>query len=159
MKDHIIIHCSATPYDREVTAADIDRWHRSQGWLGNGYHYVIRRDGLIESKANGDRCRPVDKPGAHVGGCGAGWNKRAIGICLAGGMDLEMENPSDNYTHEQWYSLYWLIGGLRAEFNIDNECIMGHRDLIELTDSSPKACPSFDVKKWMERIGLTPAPI
>ena len=35
--DQIIIHCSATPEGRNVTVADIDRWHRARGFLGIGY--------------------------------------------------------------------------------------------------------------------------
>ena len=45
----IIIHCSAVRPDQTSSAAQIDTWHRQQGWkLGIGYHYVIRRDGEIE---------------------------------------------------------------------------------------------------------------
>jgi len=148
MKDHLIVHASATEHGKDFDAADIDRWHRAKGWLGNGYHYVIKLDGTVESKANGARCRPVDKPGAHVGNCGPGWNRRSIGICLIGGLDPETREPTNNYIPEQFAALYELIGGLAAEFNIPSENIMGHRDLIAQTDAPPKACPCFDVNTW-----------
>ena len=148
MKDHIIVHCSATEQDKDFGASDIDRWHRAKGWLGNGYHYVIKLDGTVESKANGARCRPVDKPGAHVGDCGPGWNRRSIGICLIGGLAPNTREPSENYTPEQFASLYELIGGLQAEFNVEDDNVLGHRDLIEQTGASPKSCPCFSIREW-----------
>ena len=45
MKDTIIIHCSATRAGQDITAADIDCWHRARGFWSIGYHYVIRLDG------------------------------------------------------------------------------------------------------------------
>ncbi len=157
--DYIIVHASATEHGQEFGASDIDKWHRARGWLGNGYHYVIRGDGTIESKAEGHRCRPLDKPGAHVGDCGPGWNRRTVGICLIGG--LRKGKPSDAFTSEQLDSLYYLINDLDAEFDIPAGNVIGHRDLIEMTNASPKACPCFDVKPWLverdaEFIGAAP---
>ena len=152
MKDHLIVHASATEHGEDFSAADIDKWHRARGWLGNGYHFVIRLDVTIESKANGNRCRPVDKPGAHVGNCGPGWNRRSIGVCLIGG--LTNGEPSADYQQAQFDSLYWLINELVEEYDIPADHIMGHRDLIELTDSSPKACPCFDAPKWLKQRDL-----
>jgi len=149
--DHIVVHCAATPPTSDIGAADIDRWHRARGWLGNGYHYVIRRNGKIESHEKGDRCRPLDKPGAHVGDCGPGWNKRSIGICLVGGVD-ENQNPEDNFTDEQLDSLKVLVEYLRRLF--PDTKIMGHRDLIKMSGASPKDCPSFEVSDWLKRVGI-----
>lgn len=47
MKDTIIIHCSATRAGQDITAADIDCWHRARGFWSIGYHYVIRLDGTM----------------------------------------------------------------------------------------------------------------
>ena len=41
----IVIHCSATREDKELTAFDLDTMHRRRGFNGTGYHYYIRRDG------------------------------------------------------------------------------------------------------------------
>ncbi|GGX90992.1 N-acetylmuramoyl-L-alanine amidase [Litchfieldella qijiaojingensis] len=150
--DHIIVHCSATPEGEDFGAADIDKWHRARGWLGNGYHFVLRLDGTIESKERGHRCRPLEKPGAHVGDCGPGWNRRSIGICLIGGVDADMK-AKNTYSQEQLESLYWLINdiGIQPLVEVSPEVeVMGHRDLIDKTGASPKACPSFDVQKWLD---------
>lgn len=149
--DHIIIHCSASQAKTNLTAADIDRMHRARGWLGNGYHYVIRRDGTVESKASGARCRSMDRAGAHVGDCGPGWNKRSIGICMVGGVNADLQ-PEDNFTAEQYDALEDLLEVLLTE--LPDVTIMGHRDLIKLTGAPPKACPSFDVQDWMATRGF-----
>ena len=43
--DYIVIHCSATRPSQDIDAKEIDRWHRSRGWLKIGYHKVLKRDG------------------------------------------------------------------------------------------------------------------
>lgn len=147
--DHLIIHCAATPPTADIGAIDIDKWHRQRGWWGCGYHFVIRRNGDLESEANGDRCRPLSRAGAHVGDCGPGWNKRSVGICMVGGVNAKGQ-PEENFTPEQWSTLEELICNLTHDY--PGCTIMGHRDLIKLTGAPPKACPSFDVASWLESL-------
>lgn len=150
--DLIVVHCSASRPSQDFGAADIDKWHRAQGWLGCGYHVVIRRDGTIELASNGAKCRPLNKAGAHVGDCGPGWNARSIGVCLIGGLD-DKGKPQDNFTNEQLHSLYDVLVKLRAvippEYRLD---IMGHRDLIKITGAPAKACPCFNVRDWFNHV-------
>jgi N-acetylmuramoyl-L-alanine amidase len=56
----IILHCTATPEDRETSVEDIRRWHKNQGWSDIGYHYVVLLDGSIR------KGRPVENIGAHT---------------------------------------------------------------------------------------------
>lgn len=58
----IVIHCSATREDKELTAFDLDTMHRRRGFNGTGYHYYIRRDGTTLLT------RPVERIGAHARG-------------------------------------------------------------------------------------------
>ena len=105
MKDAIIIHCSATRAEQDITAADIESWHRARGFWTIGYHYVIRLDGTIEPG------RDVTLDGAHC----MGWNKRAIGICYVGGLDKD-GRPADTRTDAQrtaWIH-HWMALGLEA---------------------------------------------
>ena len=44
----IVVHCSANRAGSALRLADIDRHHRSLGWKGCGYHYVIPTDGTLE---------------------------------------------------------------------------------------------------------------
>jgi len=127
----LAVHCSATPGNREVTAADINRWHTDRGWLGIGYHYVIRRTGQVETG------RRLDQRGSHV----AGFNHCSVGICLAGGINAKGQ-PEDNFTPAQKQALKEVLEGLLKKF--PEAEIRGHRDFPGVA----KACPSFDVKAW-----------
>lgn len=135
----LVVHCSATPPQNNVTAADIDRWHRDKGWVMIGYHHVIKRDGTVE------KGRPMDLPGAHV----EGYNSQSIGICMVGGVDSsKLMKPENNFTPAQFASLERLLKELRPLF--PKAVIQGHRDFPGVA----KACPSFDAKEWAEALAL-----
>jgi N-acetylmuramoyl-L-alanine amidase len=121
----IIVHCSATPQGRDVSAADIDRWHRQRGFACIGYHYVVRLDGSVET----GRCE--SKIGAHC----LGHNANSIGVCYIGGCDANM-NPKDTRTAAQKSALTSLLRTLRNRY--PKAKIHAHRDF------AAKACPSFD---------------
>lgn len=123
--DEIIVHCSATPAGRDVSAAEIRAWHLQRGFRDIGYHYVVRTDGTVEEG------RPLRQAGAHC----TGHNARSIGICYVGGCDAAMR-PADTRTPAQRESLLQLIGRLRAMY--PGISVHGHRDY------AAKACPSFD---------------
>ena len=102
----IVIHCSAVRPDQTSSAAQIDTWHRQQGWkFGIGYHYVIRRDGTIEPG------RPEWMVGAHC----LNHNAHSIGICYEGGLDIRGQ-PADTRTAEQKQSMRRLIEELHERY-------------------------------------------
>lgn len=136
MIDSIVVHCSATPPTMDVTAKDIDRWHRERGFLKIGYHYVIRRDGTVE------KGRPIKEPGAHA----KGHNRHSIGICLIGGVKADGETPQFNFTSAQMESLNQLVKEIDLDFP-DIE-IKGHNEL------SHKECPCFDVDMWFSTVPI-----
>jgi len=134
---YIVIHATATPPDLDIGVNEIRRWHKERGWSDIGYHYVIRRDGTLEYG------RPIDKAGAHV----RGYNKHSIGIALVGGVDRH-GNPDNNYTNKQFQMMFELLGMLKSDF--PQAEILGHRDFPSVN----KACPSFDVKEFLDdRLG------
>jgi LysM repeat protein len=150
--DHLIVHCAATKATMDnVDAVWIDRLHRRKGWLGCGYNAVITRDGELQHQPTGHPTRPYGKRGAHVGDCGVGWNTRSVGVCLAGGVASDGKTPEDNFTEDQFRTLSAYIAAVMAAYKIPAQNVMGHRDLIRLTNAPPKACPSFDVGLFMER--------
>jgi hypothetical protein len=131
----IIIHCSATPQDRNVLVSEIKRWHvEERGWSDIGYHFVIELDGSVRIG------RPIQIKGAHV----KGNNHDSIGVCYVGGVDLDM-NPKDTRTECQKESLVNLLVDLKDTYG---GIIEGHRDY------SKKSCPSFDAKKEYENISF-----
>ena len=130
--EYLVIHCSATPEDMDIGAEEIRRWHLQRGWLDIGYHYFIRRDGLVEKGRNDN------VPGAHA----RGYNEKSLGICLIGGVESDKQTPEANYTHAQWDSLEHLVRTLSGDH--EDAVVVGHRDLPGVG----KACPSFDAPEW-----------
>lgn len=147
--DHLIVHAIATPASMDVDAAWVHRVHRQQGWSGSGYHAVILRDGTLQDERSGHRTRPYNRTGAHVGGCGPGWNNRSIGVSMAGGVGPDGKTPENNFTQEQLDTLLAYIQWATEAFDIPMENVMGHRDLIKQTNAAPKACPCFSVRDWL----------
>ncbi|MDE6286735.1 MAG: N-acetylmuramoyl-L-alanine amidase [Muribaculaceae bacterium] len=121
----IIVHCTATPAGRRVTADEVDRWHRQRGFNGIGYHYLVGIDGSVE------KGRPVEVAGSHC----KGHNMASIGVAYAGGLDSQ-GRPADTRTPEQRRALRELIAALRKRF--PQAQVRGHRDF------AAKACPCFD---------------
>jgi N-acetylmuramoyl-L-alanine amidase len=130
---YIVVHCAATKPTMDIGVREIRQWHQQQGWLDVGYHFVIRRNGMLEVG------RDLDAVGSHV----KGHNHESIGICLAGGIDAQ-GTPEDNFTAEQYAALDGLIFKIKAEHYPDAK-VIGHRDL-----DPGKACPSFSVAKWLQ---------
>lgn len=135
----IIIHCSATKPSMDIGVDEIKDWHTNgNGWSDIGYHYVITRDGSLEHG------RDIKIDGAHC----KGHNKNTIGICMVGGVN-DKGTPTDNFTPNQWYALDELVTNLVFRNYVDVDCyIKGHNEF------SNKACPSFDVQKWREKVAL-----
>lgn len=127
---YLVVHCSATPADRDIGVKELDRMHRERGFVCIGYHKVIRRDGTVEDG------RPLTQRGAHV----EDWNHCSIGICLVGGVDSKLK-PEANFTEAQFESLRKLL----LDLPFPDAVIQGHRDFPNVS----KACPSFDVKHWL----------
>lgn len=127
--DKIIIHCSATPENRDIKTETIRSWHvKGRGWSDIGYHFVIELDGAVK---NG---RPLHRAGAHT----KGENAHSIGVCYVGGVDKQ-NNAKDTRTHAQKESMNKLISSLLDEY--PEASVHGHNEF------SSKACPSFDVQK------------
>ncbi len=124
----IVVHCTATPAGRNVSASEIDSWHRARGFKSIGYHFVVELDGFIELG------RPIEQIGAHA----KGFNKCSIGVAYVGGLNAAGK-PDDTRTDAQKKALQRLIAHLKAEF--PEARVIGHRDI------SAKACPCFDAAK------------
>lgn len=144
---YIVVHCSASPPDADVGAAEIDRWHRKRGFLKIGYHFVIRRSGEVETG------RPLSEAGAHeprVNSC-------SVSICLVGGVkrveDADGKDdadgprwdlkPENNFTPAQMGALRALVASL-LDKHFPGAEVIGHRDVPGVR----KDCPCFDVRGW-----------
>lgn len=128
--DTIIVHCTATRVGRDVTAAEVDTWHKERGFDCIGYHYLIRLDGTIE------KGRSLNRIGAHC----KGHNRHSVGICYVGGLDAN-GLPCDTRTPAQKDSLARLIWNLTQRallLGFGLVAVRGHRDFAKVD------CPCFD---------------
>lgn len=136
----IVVHCSATPEGRDVTAADINKMHIARGFKKIGYHYVVRLDGTVETG------RKENEIGAHA----KGYNANSIGVCYVGGLASDGKKPMDTRTPAQKSALKKLLHTLKQRY--PDARIVGHRDLSPDTNHNGKvdkwewikACPCFD---------------
>ena len=118
----IVLHHAASAGD--VSAATIHKWHmEGNGWVGIGYHYLVKYDGTIE------RGRPENTVGAHAGPTA---NGDSIGICLAG--HLTKHSP----TEAQIAALVWLIKDIFTRYG--ELQIIGHEEVMS-TDCPGKKFP------------------
>jgi len=127
--DTIIIHCSATPEGRDVSADDIRSWHKARGWRDIGYHFVVNIDGFLQMG------RPIEQIGAHA----KGYNRKSIGICYIGGTDADL-NAKDTLNEKQRETIQALIIDLKRSYPTITKLI-GHNEV------SAKTCPNFVVNE------------
>ena len=130
----IVIHHSGAAKDLDTTAAAVHKYHQGyNGWAGIGYHYLIRKDGMIEQG------RRPPMIGAHA----YEHNRKSVGICLAG--NFELANP----TPEQLAAVKELTAWLCLKYRLDPKgkgVIVGHRDLNDTL------CPGKNLYKRLGEI-------
>lgn len=81
----IILHHAAAI---SASVETIHGWHKGRGWAGVGYHFYVRKDGIIYQG------RPIDKVGAHC----TGQNVASIGICFEGNYEIsDTQMPDAQY--------------------------------------------------------------
>lgn len=148
---YLVIHCTATPAGREVTADDIRRWHTSpvskggRGWKQVGYTDLFHLDGSVERLVKNNEDMNVD-PWEVTNGA-AGYNSISRHIVYAGGVDADdVEKAVDTRTPAQKEALKRYVLDFHKRF--PDVKIVGHNQL------AAKACPSFDVPEWLESIGI-----
>ena len=128
----IIIHCSATPEGKSLSAEACRQDHiLHRGFRDIGYHFYITRDGEIH------RGRALEKVGAHC----RNHNAHSVGVCYEGGLD-ESGKTADTRTPEQKERLRELLWKLHTLF--PHALIVGHRDLPGVK----KACPCFSCDEY-----------
>lgn len=148
--DTIMLHCTATPPGREVTRAELDRWHKAENFepytdpktgvtTYAGYHLLIHLDGSYQ------RIRPDEARGQH---CPQdNMNNRAVAICYVGGVDNN-NRPCDTRTEAQKRTMVTLVRTMLGRY--PGSQVIGHRDIKGVK----KACPSFDVASWLKSVGI-----
>lgn len=149
---YLVIHCTATPGGREVSAADIRHWHTDpvskggRGWKQVGYTDLFHLDGTVERLVENNEDEQVD-PWEITNGA-KGYNSISRHIVYAGGIKVQglSQIPWDTRTEAQRKAMAEYVKDFHRRF--PKVKIVGHRDL-----DPHKACPSFDVKSWLIELG------
>ena len=135
---YLIIHHSASNWgDRNA----IDRWHKSRGWRGCGYHKVIlnglptykhwaTKNYLSSQDGKIQQGRPDNESGAHCKQ--KGMNRKSLGICMIGNFD------NHSPTQKQLASLVDACARLCIRHHIPVSRVLFHNNFAH------KSCPG----KW-----------
>lgn len=137
---YIVIHTSASSQPG-VDIQTIDEWHRSRGWSGCGYHFVILDDNRSRRWRDGEvqEGRPPWIPGAHT----QGLNCQSVGICAVG------DGDAASFTNCQWLSMSVLCISLIRKYDLRIESVIGHHEVnglvssgeVDAIYSTTKTCP------------------
>lgn len=146
---YLVIHCTATPEGREVTAAEIRRWHTSpppagRGWSQVGYTDMIHLDGRVERLVGNNEDGNVD-PWEVTNGA-RGYNSVSRHVVYVGGLASDAKTAKDTRTAAQMKTLRDYVTAFHGRH--PSVLIVGHNQL------AAKACPSFDVPEWLRSIGI-----
>jgi hypothetical protein len=146
---YLVIHCTATQEGRELTKEDIIKMHTSpppkgRGWKQVGYSDMIHLTGLITNLVpyNED---DIVQPREVTNGA-LGLNAISRHVVYVGGVEKDGKTPKDTRNYLQIIALT----------NYVKQALANHKDIVILGHNqvAPKACPSFDVPKWLKSIGV-----
>lgn len=133
-----------------MSADEIRRWHTApvsqggRGWKQVGYTDMVHLDGSVERLVNNNEDAQVDS--WEVTNGAAGYNSVSRHIVYVGGCD-KAGKPKDTRTEAQREALKRYVEDFHVRF--PQIRIVGHHEL-----NPGKACPSFDVGKWLREIGI-----
>ncbi len=123
----IILHVTDSPDTLDVGAKEVREWHtmkppKGRGWDDIGYHYVVRRNGVVEQG------RPEAEIGAHT----LNHNSDSIGVVWVGDKLI---------TPAQRKSLITITQALMAKYGLKGSDVYGHYEF-----DKGKTCPNLDMR-------------
>ena len=107
---YCILHHSGVSADQSSSTIDVH--HKGHGWLGFGYHGLVRQDGSAE------KGRPLNKQGVHT----SGYNHNSVAFCITGNYDID--DPKDR--PEQFETVIKIVSLVRKIF--PEIQVIGHND-------------------------------
>ena len=147
---YLVIHCTATPQGRKVSSDELRRWHTDpvskggRGWKQVGYTDMIHLNGRVERLVSNNEDTSVDS--WEITNGAAGHNSVSRHVVYVGGVAKDGKTPGDTRTPQQQTALAKYVKDFHAKHPTVK--IIGHNEL------AAKACPSFDVQKWLRSIGI-----
>lgn len=147
---YLVIHCTATREGREVKSSEIRHWHTDpvskggRGWKQVGYTDMIHLDGSVERMVNNNEDMSVDA--WEITNGAAGYNAVSRHVVYVGGLAIDGQTPKDTRTAAQKSALKAYVQDFHKRF--PRVRIIGHNEV------AAKACPSFNVQRWLKEIGI-----
>lgn len=105
---------------------------------------MIHLDGTVERLVDNNEDANVDN--WEITNGVAGYNSVSRHVVYAGGVAKDGKTPKDTRTSEQLKAMEAYVKDFHKRF--PDIRIVGHNQL------AAKACPSFDVPKWLKSIGI-----
>ncbi len=147
-RTHIMIHCADTPAGMNFTEKDIIRWHTDpappagtgRGWSKPGYAGVWLIDGSFKIIMPFDADDDVER--WEVSNGASGWNGLTTHFCYIGGA-----KNVDTRTGWQKVAMESTLKTLLMMW--PDVKLIGHNQV-----NKEKYCPSFDVPKWAQSVGI-----
>jgi hypothetical protein len=124
--DTVFLHCSASDAPEHDSVDVMTQWHKKRGFSDIGYHFFIKKDGVIQKGRNIEKDPAAQK----------GYNKGTIAICLHG-LDV------NKFTTQQFNLLIELCHAIKGSYTKPIR-FRGHKEV------AAKACPVFDYKKVLK---------
>ena len=122
----VFLHCSASDHAHHDNAETIEAWHKERGWSGIGYHFFVKKNGIIQYGRDLEQIPSAQR----------GYNTGSIAICVHG-KDIA------KFTIEQRASLAALCLTLNKLYK-GGLTFHGHKEV-----DKGKACPVFNYKLWL----------
>ena len=146
---HLVIHCTATPAGRWVTPEEVLRWHTAKppqgnGWSRVGYSDLILLDGTRHQFVKHDNDLEIDA--FEITNGVKGINSISRHMCYVGGLSKDLKKAQDTRTPAQNETIKRIIYEVLAY--APDVLISGHNQW------DTKACPSYNVPKWLREIGI-----
>ena len=148
---HLVIHCTDTLPNREVTSKEIRSWHTSpvalggRGWRQVGYADMIHIDGKVENLVPYNSDSIVENWEITNGATGFNGNSRHV--VYVGGKGFDGKGL-DTRTQAQKVALEKYV---KEFLRLHPTCkVAGHYQV-----NSGRECPSFNVTNWLKSIGIS----
>jgi N-acetylmuramoyl-L-alanine amidase len=128
----LVFHCTATHQNATVEAI-VRHWREKRGWRNPGYHIIVRADGSWTQLQDFNR----------VSNGVSGINSTSLHVSYIGGIGTN-GRALDNRTDKQKEVFETVYTTFKNK--MPNLTFHGHYEF------SNKACPSYNVEKWVEEI-------
>lgn len=162
----LVIHCTATPAGRNISKDDIIRWHMSpkseggRGWNRLGYSDMVYLNGSLINLTPYNQDSKVDPWEVTWGASGI--NSKSRHMVYVGGLDVDPELCLLEDDDEVEFNEKYVPADTRTPAQLDTmevyvKYMIKRHPQIRVAGHnqfSLKACPSFNVTRWLRAIGV-----